>query len=696
MLNLIGYGRAGMTQVRKFAVAVVFALTWRFSCGDSSIATSSSLRVTLPQGYVTGVSLYTDSSTRVNAYLGLPYALPPIGDLRFAPPERHPGWNRTLFAGHFRPDCLQLHSPYSEPEPDTTNEDCLYLNVFVPEGALLYRNYPVVVFLHGIDYVVGSPLIINAEELAKEGVIVVTLSYRLNVFGFLSFEDEYARGNLGLLDQYMALLWVRDNIEYFGGSSSNITLMGHGSGASSVLVHMTSPRTQDLFQRAILMSGSLLSPWLRSHPRSGSSHPVLSTSRAIARSLGCYGESYVGQKSASVLACLRQKGSDEILKAFQSAYQNGNWSNALGPISDNFLLPGNQYLPMDPTEAILLGKYHKMPLMTGTTVNEGTVTLHNWRDLINQNEESVEHFIQTTAIGNVLDKYHLTEPEMRSLVTWKYLKRVSKNKKPQLQLLQLYNEAMYLAPFWRQTEILSRHSQGAPMFVYVFTHPSPDYLGNYGQLLNLTASAHGSDLVFLFGPSLFEKVTGRRFTVSEERLNSKMKRLFAYFIRLGNASPPSYGYNLWSPYNTREQNYLKLYVDPETGRNLEKLTGNPHKDASSFWNWLLPSVDDISVKRMKKMEELLGLAGASNVSRGSGGCKRSWSGTPPVLPHIHQGFLPLRCLQLIQKRHVYHAGFFNSPSCYARSESSVPQTTNERERSMHFMTIKIRDPSAVL
>lgn len=88
---------------------------------------------------------------------------------------------------------------------------------------------------------------IAPEELASEGLIIVTVSYRLNVFGFLGFEDDFARGNLGILDQYMALVWVRENIKYIGGSPDNITLIGHGSGASSILVHLTSPRTKSKY-----------------------------------------------------------------------------------------------------------------------------------------------------------------------------------------------------------------------------------------------------------------------------------------------------------------------------------------------------------------------------------------------------------------------------------------------------------------
>lgn len=194
----------------------------------------------------------------MNAFLGIPYAAAPVGFLRFYPPQKHNGWNDTLLATQFKNNCPQL------PVTPNINEDCLYLNIWTPDVKLLfYKNLasnhftsfqnamrygplPVVMFLDGYRYSTSSEIPVDGQDLASEGVVVVTVSYRLNVFGFFCLANEEARGNYGLLDQYFALLWIRENVRAFGGDPQKITLFGHGSGAASIVLHMVSPRTAGL------------------------------------------------------------------------------------------------------------------------------------------------------------------------------------------------------------------------------------------------------------------------------------------------------------------------------------------------------------------------------------------------------------------------------------------------------------------
>nr|CAD7407532.1 unnamed protein product [Timema cristinae] len=164
-----------------------------------------------------------------------------------------------------------------------------------------------------------------ATSRHPEGVFARTPGSASGI-SFFCLKDIYARGNLGLLDQYFALLWVKDNIESFGGNKSSITLMGHSAGAASVIYHMISPRTSGYFQRAIVMSGSVLSPWSRVEDPSKSS-------RAIARSLGCLAET-----SRTILQCLRSKSVEELLRAFEMQYKDGvdfcllEHRSSLGPL----------------------------------------------------------------------------------------------------------------------------------------------------------------------------------------------------------------------------------------------------------------------------------------------------------------------------------------------------------------------------
>ncbi|XP_051035455.1 neuroligin-3 isoform X3 [Phodopus roborovskii] len=189
----------------------------------------------------------------VDQYLGVPYAAPPVGEKRFLPPEPPPSWSGIRNATHFPPVCPQnIHTAVPEvmlpvwftanldivatyiQEP---NEDCLYLNVYVPTEDDIRDSgaKPVMVYIHGGSYMEGTGNMIDGSVLASYGnVIVITLNYRVGVLGFLSTGDQAAKGNYGLLDQIQALRWVSENIAFFGGDPRRITVFGSGIGASCV------------------------------------------------------------------------------------------------------------------------------------------------------------------------------------------------------------------------------------------------------------------------------------------------------------------------------------------------------------------------------------------------------------------------------------------------------------------------------
>ena len=203
----------------------------------------------------------------VVAYLGIPYAVPPVGDLRWRAPQGLPRWPGVRRADHFGNDCMQVRRPSgpgasrTSGVPRPLSEDCLYLNVWTPAAAA--GRVPVMVWLHGGAFSVGSasqPLY-DGEKLARRGVVVVTLNYRLGKFGFFAHPALVNEtpagpiGNYGLLDQIAALKWVKENIAAFGGDPGNVTLFGQSAGGAAVSYLMQSPYARDLFQRAIIESG---------------------------------------------------------------------------------------------------------------------------------------------------------------------------------------------------------------------------------------------------------------------------------------------------------------------------------------------------------------------------------------------------------------------------------------------------------
>nr|CAD7198622.1 unnamed protein product [Timema douglasi] len=230
------------------------------------------------QGIVEGKEVAVTRSQRASVYLGIPFAAPPLKLLRFAPPVTRPlpTWNTPRNATEFAPACIQNEDDLKKHDrlfkqllPEQAikfSEDCLYLNVFVPDGTPPSEGWPVMVWLHPGDFNTGSTAWWDGSVLAiKQKVIVVTTAYRLNIFGFLTLMDG-CPGNLGLLDQVAALDWVSTKIAVFGGSSENVCVFGHGAGGSSVGLHVLSPLSAGKFHKALAMSGSALKPGIIKDP----------------------------------------------------------------------------------------------------------------------------------------------------------------------------------------------------------------------------------------------------------------------------------------------------------------------------------------------------------------------------------------------------------------------------------------------
>ena len=231
-------------------------------------------KVTVANGEIEGTY---DSDTGLNMFFGVPYAKPPVGDLRWKAPQPLDNWDGVKETKEFgdRPvqiklwdDLLYRSKAYSE--------DCLFLNVWAPAAAKT-ENLPVLVYIHGGGFNAGdgSELRYDGASLAEKGIVVVTINYRLNIFGFFAHpeltaeSDENASGNYGLLDQVAALEWVHDNIDAFGGDPSKITIAGESAGSISVSALMASPLSRDLIAGAIGESGAAIKPTAAPVPLAG-------------------------------------------------------------------------------------------------------------------------------------------------------------------------------------------------------------------------------------------------------------------------------------------------------------------------------------------------------------------------------------------------------------------------------------------
>ncbi|ELT96372.1 hypothetical protein CAPTEDRAFT_229344 [Capitella teleta] len=290
-------------------------------------------------------------------FLGVPYARPPIGDLRFAMPQRHPGWavRAPLRATEYRFACYQDMDDLKAKTADAgyrrrldkvlMSEDCLYLNMYVPLNMsdishLNTRSMPVMVFLHGGGFQGGTAIPFEGWRLAcHNNVIVVSVEYRVGVFGFLSTRNSAAPGNLGLWDQRHALHWIWDNIREIGGSPESITVFGEDAGAMSAGFHVVSPQSRGLLSRVIMQSGSMISP-------SAIQKTPITIATTLANTLRC-----PVANSTHMIDCLQRISAH----ALQSASSGHDWL----PIVDG------KFLPDSPRALLQQGKFNWVDAIIG-------------------------------------------------------------------------------------------------------------------------------------------------------------------------------------------------------------------------------------------------------------------------------------------------------------------------------------------
>lgn len=318
---------------------------------DLPVAESKLGIVRLDSGLISGTS-----EGQISEYLGIPYAAPPIGELRWRPPQKVAAWKGLRSCEWFAPACVQSKSKH---EIRRMSEDCLYLNIWTP-AKRTDEGLPVMFWIHGGAFRIGSGSFkeFQGKNLAKKGVIVVTINYRIGPLGFLAHpllraESEHeACGNYGLLDQIAALEWVKRNISGFGGDPNRVTIFGESAGGASVTALMISPLAKGLFSQAISESGTLFGDRYFLPKANGSLAQALKSGVNYAKALGC-------DKADDVLAALRKKSAADLIEAAKN-FQ-------FGPVFDDWVIP--QY----PEITFSSGAFVQIPLIIGVNGDEGSL-----------------------------------------------------------------------------------------------------------------------------------------------------------------------------------------------------------------------------------------------------------------------------------------------------------------------------------
>ena len=311
------------------------------------------------EGFVASYSVYSNTSfpfKSVSKFLGVPFAAPPIGELRFKAPKPLLGWKPTVLQAKTHGNlCLQTgeydywYEMYTQNY--TYSEDCLYLDVYTPNVSL---SLPVLFYIHGGAYSSGAAVTFPSDILALQGVVVVVIQYRLGPFGFLTTGDSAASGNFGLLDQVEALKWVKENIQHFGGDPNKVTIFGESAGAASVTLHLLSPLSEGLFQQAIAESGVDLSSFAIQPNSLG-----LRFAKELAENVECTTSDH-----DAMIACMRDKKGEEIQKAAEKVKNPFIDVLIWAPVVDKVFL-------FDTRNLREKGEFKKVKLMISFNSHEG-------------------------------------------------------------------------------------------------------------------------------------------------------------------------------------------------------------------------------------------------------------------------------------------------------------------------------------
>lgn len=471
--------------------------------------------VTIESGALRGE---TEGST--HRFLGIPYAKPPVGDLRWKTAKKPEAWSGVRDAKQFGKRCAQLESKVLQ-NPASEDEDCLYLNVWTP--ALTPKEpLPVMFWIHGGGNVNGSAseLVPYATEgyfydgrhLAEKGVVVVTFNYRLGVFGFFAPEGLGAEGenfgNQGLLDQVAALEWVKANIAKFGGDPSNVTIFGESAGSFDVCAHVASAKSRPLFHKAISQSGGCTT-------LQKTKQAAVTQASDLATKLGCTGV------AADVLACLRDKPVADLLAQ----------GTGFNPIVDGVFFTDQPRVLFD------RGDIAKVPYLLGSNTDEGTLFVAT---PISTAEQYTASLTATFGQARVAAISALYAPEKFA--------DAKPNPYHAAFARALGDSRLVCSTF---DAAVRAQKAGSSVYMYNFDIPSP--VGDQG-------ATHGAELVYVFG-------TSRMATPESKAASELIQRYWTRFAKSGEPNGPEDQDPTWPAFTSSENVRMNLAYTPAVVRD---------------------------------------------------------------------------------------------------------------------------------
>ncbi|KAK5641624.1 hypothetical protein RI129_010171 [Pyrocoelia pectoralis] len=523
--------------------------------------------VNAPFGDIQGTTIRSLLGRSIYSFIGIRYAKPPVGELRFMPPVPIEKWNSVYDATKDGPLCPQ-------PSNLKMSEDCLFLNVYTTKLPSEYCNpkRPVLFYIHPGGFYSGTSLSTRAgpKYYLDQDIVLVTINYRLGALGFISTGDHFAPGNNGLKDQVLALKWVKENIASFGGDPNLVTLVGYSAGGASVASHLCSPMSRGLFHRAIQMSGQVFGQLpIGNHQ--------LHLAQKQARLVGCPDDT-----SENIMKCLRTKGAKELADSFGGFAEFGYDPVLLWRPVVELDFGQERFLTETPIQSVINGNFQKMPIMAGITTEEfsyrALATVENPELLRTMDEE----FERVAPIAFIYERNTTRSKAASKKLREVFLGSDKLSRDSLTGLRHLYADGIGGFGLNRGVKLMAAtNTKNTYYYRFSFVGKIHFYLPNTTEEFG---AVHHDELLYMFNSERFPTIN---VTDPEYAMIKKLTTLHTNFAYTGNPTPRKselLDNELWSPITPQNN----VYMDIDKKLTMKK---DLYEERYSVWNSLFPLRD---------------------------------------------------------------------------------------------------------
>ncbi|XP_011149322.1 venom carboxylesterase-6-like [Harpegnathos saltator] len=491
--------------------------------------------VHIRNGTLAGLVMQTRRGKDFVGFRGIPYATPPLGELRFQPPKPATAWDGVRLAQDDAAICTQRNA-YTQQKDIVGVEDCLYLNVYTPkvpsdEEAAMFRRFPVMIWFHGGGWITGAghSAFYGPKFLLDHDVILVTANFRLGPLGFLSTEDMECPGNIGMKDQAQVIRWVHENIASFGGDPNRVTIFGESAGGASVHYHMMSPLSQGLFHRAISQSGTSHCPWTLTKPGFAKEK-----AKVLGERLNCPTGS-----SKELIACLRTKSATDIT-GIDKVFMVFGYCPMIPfkpVIEPNH--PG-AFLTEDPVISTKYGRIADIPWMTGITSEEGSLKAPSiYGSDTNESVKRLNDDFKNLFPISLMYSETCSKPiqdEITSKIREFYFGDRAIDETTRFKVIDMYGDAWFNHGAYTSIRDYLK-TQSSPVYLYYFAYRgSVSFSRIFGDSTKDYGVSHADDLQYLFpvGEQLFQDTP---LSTDDQRMIDVMTSLWFNFANSANPTP---------------------------------------------------------------------------------------------------------------------------------------------------------------